>query len=328
MRRAALLAALAAALPGAAGTRFIIVSSPQNAKVSYVAIPEGGLEKVAEPSVLIDQGLRNPIGLAVDQRKRRLYVSDPDVQKIFAYTLDVDGPILHTEGEPDTIVHNVEARWVALDGTGNVYYSSESSGQILRTSAEKVLRGEQDSQVLYDATTAPAVSAPGGVAVDNFHAFWVNKQVGTTAGSVIRAAETPASQGATDSVTVLASNAMKAYGVCLALNNVYYTSGEKYLYGVKKTGGAVATITETLTSPRGCAWDGDGTVYVADKSAHAVYSFAGNMHTLAPVPFTKVADFEDASGLAVLSASARPAALLALAVAIAATAAGGASAVR
>ena len=48
-------------------------------------------------------------------------------------------------------------------------------------------------------------------------------------------------------------------------------------------------ISDRLLGPRGCSWDGDATVYIADKAAGALYSFPGNMHNLAPAKLTKSA---------------------------------------
>ena len=38
--------------------------------------------------------------------------------------------------------------------------------------------------------------------------------------------------------------------------------------GPAEVGGAIATISEKMKGPRGCAWDGDGTVYVADETGN------------------------------------------------------------
>ena len=103
-------------------------------------------------------------------------------------------------------------------------------------------------------------------------------------------------------VSEIAKNSNKAYGVCLSQNNVFYTSSQSFMYGVKKSGGAIATVSDKLLGPRGCAWDGDGTVFVADKTAKAIYSFAGNMHVLAPAQLTKAYEYDDAFGLAVIQA--------------------------
>ena len=76
--------------------------------------------------------------------------------------------------------------------------------------------------------------------------------------------------GSTPQLDAIAKNSNKVYGVCLSQNNVFYTNTQTFLYGVKKSGGAIATISDKLLGPRGCAWDGDGTIYVADMEGGKV----------------------------------------------------------
>ncbi len=84
---------------------------------------------------------------------------------------------------------------------------------------------------------------------------------------------------------------------------MFYTGSATYLYGVRKRGGPITQVSELLTQPRGCAYDGDGTVYVADKGQGAVYSFAANMGVMQPThSLRKVAEFQDAYGVAVFTA--------------------------
>merc|ERR1719181_1368631 len=218
------------------------------------------------------------------------------------YNLAFTNGMLMTDGDQMVAANNVEARWVAVDGIGNVFLTDEGVNVIQRVDGEALRAGQGKPVVIYDGATVGEVNRPGGVATDNFHVFWSNKAIGTQVGSVVRGLEEPDSTANASSVTQVAKNANKVYGVCLSQNNVYYTDSQTFLYGVKKNGGAIATISDKLLGPRGCAWDGDGTVYVADKTANAVYSFAGNMHVLAPAQLTKAYEYDDAFGLAVIQA--------------------------
>jgi sugar lactone lactonase YvrE len=282
-------------------SRYIIVSAPRFAKVSYFKAPD------KTPYSLIDSGLRSPQGLAVDHKSSMLFVADPDVRKVFGYKLGfidgANGPMLRTEGEPRVAAQNIEARWVAVDGEGTVFFTDELRNVIMKVRAEDFATGTAKPEVVYDGSTVTEVNRPGGIAVDNFFVFWSNKAVGTQVGSVVKAAEEPPSAPEA-SVTQIAKNSNKVYGVCLSQNNVFYTDTQKFLFAVKKTGGATATISDRLLGPRGCSWDGDATVYIADKAAGALYSFPGNMHNLAPAKLTKFADFDDAFGVAVVQAAA------------------------
>jgi len=174
----------------------------------------------------------------------------------------------------------------------------------MKIPADGAFRKDRGSaSVVYSGNVLTQVSAPGGVAVDNFHIFWSNKAVGTTAGSVVKGFETPPSTNTAETVLVLANNADKVYGVCLAKDNVFYTNHEKFIYGVKKGGGTELTVSDKFQEPRGCTWDGDGTVFVADRAANLVAAFAGNMQKLSSAHVSKVIDLDGAFGVAVLSSA-------------------------
>jgi sugar lactone lactonase YvrE len=285
---------------------YLLISAPRTQKISYVKLPADGNFAGLKPIDLITSGLSHPQGLAVDHKRKRLFVADPDAQKVFAYQLVVAGDSLTCDGKQTIVSENVESRWVAVDGLGNVFFSDEPKSRIMKITMSKILRGAMDAEIMYNGDSLTQVNKPGGVTVDNFHVFWTNKHFGTRSGTVVKGSEVLA-PGKTpqESVSVLAANAPKSYGVCLALNNVFFTDSQNKVYGVKKNGGAVHTISKKLKSPRGCVWDGDGTVFVADRAQNAVYSFAGNMHQLTDADMTKAFDVEDAFGLAMLSRSHR-----------------------
>lgn len=300
---------------------YLIISTPKFGKVQYVRLPANGDFSGLTPKTLIDTGLKHPQGIAVDHKRKRLFVADPDVQKIYAYQISEDGDTLSTDGRQSVISEKAESRWVAVDGLGNVFFSDEPKSQILKITMAKILRGNTEPQIIYNGESLNHVSRPGGVAVDNFHVFWSNKRFGTKSGTVVKGSEVlDAAAPPAEQVSVLAQNAAKSYGVCLALNNVFFTDTDKRVYGVKKMGGEVSEVTGALKKPRGCVWDGDGTVFVADRDQNAVFSFAGNMHRITHADITKAFDIEDAFGLAFLSLASRAWSSLALVLAVLATA--------
>jgi len=304
---ARVLAILAMAL-AAEPTKYLIVSAPKLHKVMYIKM-ERGEEVRAVP--LIDKGVTSPQGLAIDQKRQILYVADPDLRKVLAYDLRFVNGVLMTDGAPKVAAQNVEARWVAVDGIGNLFFTDELTNLVQRVDVADLQGSTAGTpRILYDGAVVTEVNRPGGVAVDNFHVYWSNKEVGTQVGSVVKGLEEPGIAPTT--VAQIAKNTVKSYGVCLSQNNVYYTDDQKFLFGVKKNGGAIATVSDKLVGPRGCAYDGDGTVYVADKTGGAIYAFPGNMHSLSPATLTKVADFDDAFGLVVVQANTNSCAGIAL----------------
>jgi len=305
-------------LPNAAGAKvtpvslnpnpakFLLVSAPGEGKVSYMRIHakgegDGRSKGGNMMKTLIDRGLIHPQGLAVDQKARKLYVADPDSRRIMSYALHMDKDALHA-GSPNVLVEGVEARWIAVDDSGDAFFTNEVRNQIVKVPKAFALRGNATLQVIYDGASLLQVSAPGGLAIDSFHTFWVNKQMGSQAGSVVRAGRSLAETASTD-VQPLAKNLEKSYGICIARDNLFFTQPETTVYGVKTCGGSLVSISDSFTNPRGCVFDGDGSVYVADRGANAVFSFAGNMQELSTVQVSKVVDFQDAYGISIFSAA-------------------------
>jgi len=306
IRALQLLLLAVAGVRGEEPSRYLFVSSSSTAKVYYVRLPSRGpITGAGAPQhkveILIDSGLKLPMGLAADQQRSRLLVADPGERKVFAYKLLFSGGKAVIDGSPEVAVQDVEARWVAVDGIGSVFVTDERNNLIMKVPAEKAFRKEPTATALYNGGTLSMVSAPGGIAVDNFHVYWSNKATGQQSGSVVKGFEAPATSNAEESVKKLATNAEKVYGVCLAKDNVFYTDFEKNVYGVKKGGSQQMTISDKFQEPRGCAWDGDGTVFIADRKANMVMAFAGNMQKMSAARVGKVVDQEGAFGVAVLS---------------------------
>jgi len=278
--------------------KFLVISAPKLSKVVYYILTPPA--RFARP--LISRDLKTPRGVAVDSERLHLFVCDPAASRIYFYKLivtPIGGGRLETDKRQKIAVNNVEARWVTVDSAGNLFYTNERDNLIQWKSYDEFSRGNPMARTLYDGKAVSAVSSPGGIATDGFNLIWTNKAVGTEFGSVVKGFTELPEADVSSSVSPIANNALKVYGVCLAGNNVFYTEENKVL-GVKKTGGTVGIVSDVMKQPRGCSYDDDGTVYIADQAGNAVYSFPANMAMANPEPLEKVLDFADSFGLAVV----------------------------
>lgn len=283
-------------------SKFLLASDAKSGSVSYMLLPASGTFSGSEGMKLLVEGgaLVHPQGLAVDQHRKRLIIADPTSQKVVAYPLHVDDTHLRV-GKVQTLAKNVEARWVTVDGRGNVFFSNEAGNEIMKISSEGGL-----PHAVY---TGGAVSGPGGIVTDNFNLFWTNKVDGENTGVLVSAPVPPkAARGviasAPKGAKLLSTNMEKAYGVCMALDVIYYTAPVSSVYGVKGRGGDAVKIVDSLVNPRGCAWDGEDTMYVADRGG-GIFYFTARQANLAETPVNKAVDFDNAFGVAVFVSDCR-----------------------
>lgn len=277
--------------------KFLIISAPRLQQVVYLKLTPKA--KWAMP--LVNRQLKAPYGVAVDSERMHLFVADSERKAIFWYGIAVTptGSLALTTKQ-NIAVNNVQARWVVLDKAGNIFYSDEGNNLIGTVKIDRFLKKDPMPHTIYNGNEMTSLSSPGGIAVDNFHIFWTNKEAGTDVGSVVKALEVPPDYDLDASTSKVADNALKVYGICMELENIFYTENG-HVYGVKKEGGAVSTISDKLVDPRGCVSDGEGTVYVADRGGNAIYTFPGNMERTEPEPLELVLKFEDSFGLALLN---------------------------
>jgi len=255
--------------------RFLIISSPSKQLIQYKELPNGAVLP------LVDAKVSTPEGMVVQGNV--LFIADPTQECITAFTLRVhDGHLIAQNMRK--VVTGIRAHWVTY-GDG-LLYSDQDAGLI-----DQLPPGKKAPVNLY---TGGSVSGPSGVsgASGSGIVYWTNTVSGTSKGSVV------AGDITTGVTTTLASNIDMAHGVCVSQNNVFFTADAKNMYAVKRTGGAVVEVASSFGRPRGCVYDGDGTVYVADALHGKVYTLPANMENLMAVDAEEAAEAMDAYGVA------------------------------
>merc|ERR1719198_1915235 len=175
---------------------------------------------------------------------------------------------------------------LALDGLGNLYYTT-IEGMVGMVSVKNLHPlSSAVATTIYSSNAHKTVSNPYALAADSFKVYWGNQANGQQEGAVVAAFEhNPQDLAAKypDYPKRLAKNAAKAMGVCVARNNLFFTGEAQFLFGMKTAGGGVTEVYSGFQSPRGCAYDGEGSLYVADSGDGAVFSLPANFPTIRPV---------------------------------------------
>jgi len=313
-------AVLAAVAAGATDQQYLVMTLPSLRQVAYVKLPD------PTTRVLVLSGLVAPKSLAIDNALNRLYVTDSAQLKVFWYQLSIIGDKLIQNGVQHIALEGVETNNIAVDGTGNMYFSGKQILLPPNTPTEGIWRNAAINlhtgatkvpSTIYSAgnTGTPAgFAASSGVATDNLYVYWGNSQNGKTQGTIVRA---PAGGGGTSVPLSLEEESARA--ITLTPTYMFYTT-ETGIYGAQKmkldsscAEGACVKISDKIEDAQGIVWDGDGTVYVADSTAGKIFSFpAGSLeeHTLTEVvgaaprvlglAFISITAFARAAALAVI----------------------------
>lgn len=313
MLQVLLYAAIVCSAAIAEDTKFLLMSSTRLSKVSYVALPLGGPDSLSEPlkpQPLIEVGLKSPGGICWHPAKKALYVADGAAQVIYKYTLGFQGNTMHIIGNQEIAASNLgTSTWVACDVMGNLYYTDETGKRINKVQGANVMRKKNTAKplILYSAATVSAMGAPNGIVADNVRMYWVDDVAGK--GAVLTGLLAPPDTDAATTARTVAVTDSSIDGVCITPKNLIFTGTDEtatppkgMIYGMRKAGdGLVTLVNDQLKGPGGCAWDGDGTVYVADSVGNAVMAMPSNMDIITPFKVTKAVLFEDATSLLVVS---------------------------
>lgn len=260
-----------------------------------------------------DVGLKSPHGLAVHEgeslSQATLFVSDPEALSIYAYTLMRSQFGGLTATGQHKILQNVDTKALAVDAFGNLFYTVTESGEVnmlttdyLAKAAEAWATGstlpEPEVVALYGASSkgeaGAAVARPAGIASDNFFVYWANQGGDEATGTVVKAPDSIGEDPAqfADALQALAANSDSvnfedvASNVCLARDTAFFTGDTHSLWAVKTSGSLIAEVAKNFSKPKGCVYDRQGSLYVADEADGVVYSLAANFNALRAVRYT------------------------------------------
>jgi len=282
--------------------------------------------------------IKEPRGLAVDSLRKIIYIVDGNGGSPALYAARMynskDGNVACEA--PKIVAEGLSSDWVAVDFRGKVFFVSnnqilsmpvavvtnkldgapmvstdavagvlaaDSVADSATSTEDSVVKADSDKmdkriEIVYDGGKVNGVSMPLGLAVDGYKLFWSNSENGKKDGAVVQGMESPLGD---EKVNPLATNIAMAHGVCLTSSRVFYTDEENNVFSTKVNGGPIAAVTDKLQKPRGCVFDGDGTVFVADQGDDKIVSFAGAGAELGPRRLSlALSNVKEPFGLAVL----------------------------
>lgn len=269
--------------------KYLISSFPTMKTVAYTHLPD----TIWRP--LFIGTVANPQGVVADPLNARLFVSDPDLKRIFWYQLLIESDgLLKTDGRQHVAVDGVTANWLSVDGLGDLYFTGQmiveapasSYRSIYRMDADKIASGNALNPVeVYSRSNSgypnPRTWMPSGIGVDSFNIYWGNQEQGTKYGSVCLG--TRQNIGVTDAMEInVVNQAMnEVRGVALAGQSVFYL-GPKGVYGAAKGISGAATTDPNIGfiqgGPNGDGWDptsiafdGENTMYWTEAKAGIIY---------------------------------------------------------
>lgn len=293
-------------------------------KRGHLYIADSGAKKIFRYTILPVISGKTP-SLATTGVRLTILQGHP----VDSVTIDDAGNLFYTA--PDTnSINKIPAQIVEMIGRGDYVASalqivSEKTVEFQETLASKTRALNKTASnsltvdpitprphifSLYEAKLNPHVSKPDALWVEGQDLYWVNRQVGTTAGTVVKGEShpksAPSSTGPTPFPAVALTNVSDSgFGLGKTDNTIFFTRSGKtpsagLISGLVLGTDIIIDVITDLQSPRALAWDRDNTMYVADESTGSVWSFpCGRL--MSDVPVTTTVHMAGAYGLAHVS---------------------------
>lgn len=276
--------------------KYLIASFPDLKEVAYIKrnpVAETGWVPLVGAQV---SKLVSPKALVCDAENQRLFVADPPAQKIYWYNIVVlsDGRI-ETDHKEHVAAVNYTAYDMSIDTVGNLYFSGKKVVPPPATTQDAIFKiAAVDLATAGPATPmevwtravsgepTPTLWQPSGIAVDAFSVYWGNSEKGTSNGALIRGnGMSRAKSLGMLTTAALVQNTEQVRDLSMTPQSIFYATTDG-IFAIAKNKVGVSCgpnnvdcplVSNVATDVQGMTFDGDGTIYVADNSLGAVYSF-------------------------------------------------------
>lgn len=289
-------------------------------------IADAGVQRIYRYGLVVANGGLETNGL------RTIVVENATVDSV---ACDLQGNLFYTAGSTNNInkltYHNIKhmeerlldssalvivsAKKLAGEAAGEEAQKLKKTGsEIMSARPEDLVEEEGKILSLYEASINDFVMEPGAIQVDGPALYWTNKKNGTKAGTVVRGDVNPKpalTGGNTSKIepfpaSVLSVESEAAFGMVKTHSSILWSTNETdensgVVYGQLISGGKPVKLVQGLSAPKGLAWDGEMTAYVADDKTGIVHGFPiGRLMDDAPT--TKTVEVNGSYGLCMLKA--------------------------
>jgi len=312
--------------------QYLLTSSKSEGKIAWCEL-KNFRWTLGQSFTLIDAGLVEPAGIAFDPLLGNLYVADPGASSVYGYRLALVKRKLTTVGTRFTILTNRSVDWISIDpGDNSIVFSDRNSSTINKISAATVNElayGEIIAENLpvvhiddvplaetqsvkprilevYNTNSSQHLMSPSAVLSDGMHLFWLNSAPSNQSGLLVQALGIPKKNtSVAQTAPVVSSSGFVPDALALSRTYMFWSGenpseGTNSIFATRKAGGHyVYEMHVKIGRPRGLAWDGDNTLFVADEAGGNIYSMPVGRVQLDP-PVTKAMTLPGAFGVAVV----------------------------